>query len=234
MKQASKILLFTVSMVFCLQAKAAEYDVKIQNLTKGVYLTPFIVAAHSEGSALFTPGDAASSSLQMMAEGGDISGLVSDFSNTSATVIENPAAGLLAPGASTMFMVDTGTSADQMYLSLAAMMLPTNDGFAALNKVMLPESGTMTYTAYAYDAGTEANDELRGSGAPGMAGFPVPPPLEAMIGSNGTGLAAVAEGFVHIHRGVLGDTDSSGGISDIDATMHRWLNPVLKISVTKR
>ena len=37
---------------------------------------------------------------------------------------------------------------------------------------------------------------------------------------------------VHIHRGNLGDTDEAGGSSDLNATIHRWLNPVAKVTIT--
>ncbi|MFT6639349.1 MAG: hypothetical protein ACJAUZ_000339 [Flavobacteriaceae bacterium] len=43
----------------------------------------------------------------------------------------------------------------------------------------------------------------------------------------------MAEGFVHIHRNVLGDHDAEGGSSDINAAVHRLLNPVARITVTR-
>ena len=84
----------------------------------------------------------------------------------------------------------------------------------------------------AYDAGTEANDEIiNGAGAPGAAGIPFDP-----AGMNGTGGSGVtmeeATQMVHIHRGNLGDDDAAGGKSDLNNTVHRWLNPVVKITVT--
>ena len=91
----------------------------------------------------------------------------------------------------------------------------------------------MTYTALGYDAGTEANDELIGSGAPGEAGFPAPLPIVASgTGTGASGVSSSAEGFVHVHRNVLGDSDATGGQSDINSTVHRWLNPVARITVT--
>ncbi len=227
-----KLLTLASACLLCAQAQAADYQVDVQNLTRGMYLTPLVVAAHTSDMSLFTTGMAASDNLQMMAEGGNLSGLLADLMAAGANIVENPAAGLLAPGASTTAMI-TDSATDNLYLSIAAMMLPTNDGFAAVNAVMLPAEGSMTLTGYAYDAGTEANNEMRGSGAPGEAGFPVPQPLEALVGMNATGMISDAEGFVHIHRGVIGDTDATGGISDINATAHRWLNPVLKVTITK-
>ena len=216
-------------------ALAADFDVTVENLTRGVYFTPLVVAAHAEDTSLFMAGQAASANLQAMAEGGDISGLEADLTAIGATQSNNPAGGLLAPGASATTTLNTDSAAANTQLTIAGMMLPTNDGFVAVNSLIIPTTaGEYTYYLNAYDAGTEANDEIRGSGAAGEAGFPVPPPLEMAVGTGGTGLTATAEGYVHIHRGVLGDTDSSGGLTDISSTTHRWLNPVAKLTITVR
>ena len=114
------------------------------------------------------------------------------------------------------------------------MILPSNDGFVGLDSWEIPaEAGTYTVFLNAYDAGTEANDEVRGSGALGEAGMPVPPPLDASIGMNGTGVTDMeANDKVHIHRGSLGDDDMSAGKSDINNSVQRWLNPVAKLTIT--
>lgn len=115
------------------------------------------------------------------------------------------------------------------------MMLPTNDGFIGLDNWTIPtEPGTYTVYLNAYDAGTEANDEIRGSGAPGEAGMPVPAPLEDIVGMNGSGVtSSLGNATVHIHPGNIGDDDMMGGISDISTQQH-WLNPVAKVTVTVR
>ena len=213
--------------------QAAEFDVEIHNPTRGLYYTPLLVTAHPPNMKLFEAGEAASSELQAMAEGGDIMPLVTALDSAGATTVANPAAGLLAPGETTTAIVNTNNATANTQLSVVAMLLPTNDGFLALNSLTVPTlPGTYTYNLNAYDAGTEANDELRGSGAPGQAGMPVPPPLDPVLGTNGTGAASNAEGYVHIHRGNLGDTDTTGGKSDIVSTLHRWLNPVTRVTVT--
>jgi len=82
----------------------------------------------------------------------------------------------------------------------------------------------------AYDAGTEANDEIiNGAGAPGEAGIPADPSGNG--GSGAEGIDAEVEGFVHIHRGIIGDLEKEGGISDLDASKHRWQNPVATVIV---
>lgn len=155
-----------------------------------------------------------------MAEGGDISGLETLLTSIGATQANNPTVGLLAPGASATSSLNTDGTANTL-LTVVGMMLPTNDGFIALNAIDIPS-----------DAGTEANDEVVGSGAPGVAGFPAPVPVGTATGTGSSGISATAEGFVHIHRGVLGDTNATGGVSDIDSAVHRWLNPIAKITIT--
>lgn len=214
-------------------AQAAEYDIQVENVTRGIYFTPLLVAAHTPDVQLFTPGEVASASLQTMAEGGDISALEADLAAAGATISANPAGGLLVPGATTTTTLNTDNATANTHLSVVAMLLPTNDGFVGLKGLPLPtEPGTYHYDVAGWDAGSEGNDEIRGSGVPGEAGFPVPPPLDPVVGTNGTGTGAIAEGYVHIHRGNLGDTQSNGGVSDIDSTLHRWLNPVARVTIT--
>ncbi len=210
---------------------AQDLDITITNLTQGLYFTPVIAAAHAADTHIFSPGMAATPELTAMAEGGDISGLVSLLSNANANTVENPAAGLLAPAMSTNFMVTNDAGND--YLSFSAMILPSNDGFVGVDSWMIPqEAGTYTIYVNAYDAGTEVNDEIRGSGAPGEAGMPVPPPLEGLIGTNGSGVAMDESNTnVHIHRGNVGDDNITAGKSDINSSVQRWLNPVAKLTI---
>lgn len=229
---ASLIALSTLPLLTTTHVFAVDYSVKIENLTHSTYFGPLLVSAHPAGTTLFTSGMPASMNLQKMAEGGDISGIEADLMAVGATNVANPAAGLLMPGKYTTASL-VSPAATNTQLSIAAMIVPTNDGFVTLNNLTLPTApGTYTYLLNAYDAGTEANDEIRGSGAIGMAGMPVAPPLEALVGTGGTGISATAEGFVHIHRGVLGDLNTTGGVSDIDASSQRWLNPVARVTLT--
>jgi len=209
---------------------AQNLDITIVNLTHGSHFTPLFTAAHNGDSHLFQVGTVASTNLQAMAEGGDISGLASDSDAGGADKSENPAAGLLAPGSSTNFTMDT--QVQNTHFSMVAMILPSNDGFVGLDSLEIPTApGTYTYNLNAYDAGTEANDEIiNGGGAPGVAGIPEDP--LAMNGVNAMGVTDTeGNSHVHIHRGVLGDSDSSGGASDLDSRVHRWLNPVARLTI---
>lgn len=236
MKTTSKrinTLLSVSAMVFASSATMAQdLSITATNLTQGLHFTPILTTAHASDSHIFMVGEAATAELQAMAEGGDISGLVSMLSNADANNSENPAAGLLAPGMSTTYTLTNDTA--NTHLSFATMVLPSNDGFVGLDSWEIPtEAGTYTIMLNAYDAGTEANNELRGSGAPGMPGMPVPPPLETSYGMNGTGVTDTESNtMVHIHRGSIGDDMTDGGKSDVSNSIHRWLNPVAKLTIT--
>jgi len=228
---ASLIALSTLPLLTTTHALAVDYSVTIENLTHSSYFGPLLVSAHPAGSVLFTSGMPASVNLQKMAEGGDISGLETNLMAAGANNVVNPAAGLLMPGKHTTASL-ANPAATNTQLSITAMLVPSNDAFVTLNNLSLPTTpGTYTYLLNAYDAGTEANDEIRGSGAMGMPGMPVAPPLETLVGTGGTGINTTAEGFVHIHRGVLGDHNITGGLSDINASSQRWLNPVARITL---
>ncbi len=211
---------------------AADIDVKIVNLTKNISFTPLLVTAHSADAQLYAAGQPASASMQMMAEGGNIAGLVTDLTTAGANNVENPAGGLLAPGASTTASLTTDDSNDR--LSIVAMMLPTNDGFIGLNNYKIPTTpGVYKVELDAHDAGTEANDEIvNGGGMPNTPGIPAHPGAEEGFATNATGIAGVAEGYVHIHRGNIGDFDKTGGMSDLDATTDRFINPVAAVIIT--
>jgi hypothetical protein len=221
-----------LSGMLSLSAQAAEWMVEITNLSHGVYFTPLLVSAHDDSMHLYQPGHAASSALRAMAEGGDISGLVSMLGGEDSDTVSNPAGGMLAPGGTATAMVMP--AAGHNHLSFTTMILPSNDAFVGLNSMMVPNMpGTYMFYANAYDAGTEANNEVVAAdgGMPGTLGIP-PVGLSGM-GSGGSGVTTEESNkMVHVHRGILGDTNATGGISDTDSRVHRWLNPVASVMVT--
>ena len=382
-------------------AHATEYEVTVTNLTHGLHFTPLLLSAHPEDTRFFYTGEPSSPELQALAEGGDTTSLAALLESVSASVNIDDA--LLAPGESRTFLISNTDNPANTQLSIAGMLLPTNDGFVGLNSLTLPvgeahdtdattdtnpDDGTeptdeleppgviaptddgegaeppeddmqepegtddgmandpennpelvddsnpdgdsetstetddtetddtnsdsaplappdpfavveesdpedaeepdetdddesdseqlvdtdegndsdqvvdadtetdpdsdtdadeemfpvdgmhmvgesVTIDLLGYDAGTEGNDEMVGSGVPGEPGFPAPQPVvDSGVGSGATGIDISAEGFVHVHRNVLGDSDPAGGSSDINSAVHRWLNPVARVTVT--
>jgi hypothetical protein len=233
MKYPIASLLVSASLLYAPLGFAGdrELQVEVTNLTNAIYFTPLLVAMHDRNTHLFELGIPASEHLQAMAEGGDLSGLISDLQITGHSYVENPASGLLAPGASTQAVFNT-TRWGERRLSIVGMLLPTNDGFVGADSIKLPKHrGTYTYYLYGYDAGTEANDEIiTGGGAPNTPGIPADPGMNAGSG----GIASVGPDYnqtVHIHRGNIGDRDPLGGDSDLDARIHTWQGPVAKVVV---
>ncbi|HPF57754.1 MAG TPA: spondin domain-containing protein [Candidatus Competibacteraceae bacterium] len=187
------------------------YEVTITNITRGSFFTPVLVASHRPGVELFTLGQAASEELAALAEGGDIMPLEQTLLSNSNVVGTGHSDGLLGPGHSVTVRVPAG-NANQ--ISLAAMILPTNDGFIALNGVAIPRSGSQTFIVNGYDAGSEPNDELCQS---------IPGPD---CGGEGGSPGAGGEGFVHIHAGIH-------GIGDLQAAEYDWRNPMASVTVQK-
>ncbi len=226
--QISKI--FIIGSVISLPVTAAELEISVTNLTHGNHFTPLLIAAHDMDSHLFQAGEMATPALQKMAEGGDIGDLNAAVTGAGGVTVANPAGGLLAPsGKVDSIMLDTG---EMTHLSITAMVLPTNDAFVGLDAWKIPtEAGSYTFTLNAYDAGTEANDEIvNGGGMSGVPGIPAAPGGDG--GMNATGVMDMSSNDkVHIHPGVLGDTDLQGGMSDLDSRVHRWLNPVARVTV---
>jgi len=209
---------------------AADVTVEIQNLTQGMYFTPIAAVAHSPDTSFFEVGEEVGPEMQEMAEGGSLAGLMTVITSINGDIVAEPSAGPLGPTASVSgtFMTAEGNTV----LSVVAMILPSNDGFIGLDNWTIPtEAGTYTIYLNGYDAGTEANDELVGSGMPGMPGMPNPPFLT--LGTGGSGMTSVINNpNVHIHPGNIGDDDATGGKSDVTNSIHRWLNPVAKVTVT--
>jgi len=192
------------------------YEVSVTNMTSGQTFTPLIVLTHKKGVKLFTPGSPASAELAMLAEGGDTDPLSMRMSMNPNVGDIMTSEGMLGPGETTTVIIPR--SGRFNYISLAAMMLPTNDGFIALNGVHAPLGRkTIMYLSPAYDAGSEENDES-------CAHIPGP------FGCDGMGEPYNAdddvEGFVHIHSGMH-------GIGDLDEAVYDWRNPVARIVIRK-
>ena len=225
-------------------ALARHMDVEIINLTNGLYFTPLLVAVHDDDTHLFQAGTMASASVQAMAEGGELSGLIGDVEDAGGTYVANPASGLLAPGEDTTARIKV-RGRHNTHLSITAMLLPTNDAFVGMDALPIPKKrGTYSYDIDAYDAGTEANDERvvgMAGGEPGVPGIPADPSGAGGCGGSGV-TGADHNTTVHVHRGVIGDTvencdpnnlnTSDPNTSDLNTNVHRFKNPVARVVIT--
>ncbi|WP_455209849.1 spondin domain-containing protein [Kaarinaea lacus] len=206
-------LLFAVLFAFTTLAVADDekmYSVTITNITKGTLFTPILVVTHKPGHPVFQLGEPASEELIAIAEGGNTQPLQDKLLNSGMGYDAASTGAPLLPGESVT--VNVGAKGKFNHISLAAMLLPTNDGFIAINGMRLPHK-MRTKVLAGYDAGSEINDEL-------CANIPGPhcggSPFSVEDG----------EGYVHIHNGIH-------GIGNLSASDYDWKNPVATVKITR-
>ena len=222
----SRVLIAT-SLMFSTAAFASDYNhdkgnhkphtyaVTITNITSNQVFTPVLVASHTKRVSFFELGAEPSDELADQAEGGATDGLQMKLDSLPRYVMDTNTSGitpngdpLIDPGESVTIHI-TGSRKFNRF-SLAGMLLPTNDTFVAIDSAPLarPNPARM---ALAYDAGSEMNDELcLNIPGPQCGGSPF---------SEG-----LAEGFVHISRGISGE-------GDLKASDYDWRNPVARVTV---
>ncbi len=211
----------TVAKIKFWDKDSDQYTITVTNISSGSYLTPILAVGHNNlQTRMFAYDKAASPELQALAEGGDFEPLAAQFESAGAQVIKNPAGDLLGPGELTTFKL----SKENTRISIIAMILPTNDGFVALDNANLHAGAQFLY---AIDAGTEANDErITGGGAPNTPGIPADPSGTANM--EAPGISGVsAEGSVDRHPGI-----SAGEGSALDADVHGWNGAIASVEVS--
>ncbi len=189
------------------------YEVTVTNLTRGQTFTPILVATHESSVRLFEVGNAASDELATLAEDGDIGPLAQLLLATGKVSDTANSGDLLGPGESVTIAVSAAGGARQV--SLAAILIPTNDTFLAFRNLALPRGGSTTVSrSPAYDAGSEPNDEL-------CVNIPGP-----VCGGQGASPDAGGEGVVHIQAGIH-------GIGNLVAAERDWRNPVAEVTIRR-
>jgi len=227
MNRISLVVVIAVcSLLGTIQPSQAQslprYRVTITNLTKAQTFTPVLIATHSPGVRIFAPGTMASPQLTVLAEEGDTAMLAALLRATPTTVGEvvtgpPPLAGLQTPATTRTYDISGGGNFTQ--LSLAAMLIPTNDAFVGANGVALPSGfDPIVVDLLAYDSGTEINDELCAS---------IPGPSFSECGGPGGGArAGRGEGAITVHNGVH-------GVGNLNAPMRDWRGPVARVTIVR-
>ena len=208
----------------------STYRVTISNLTSGQPFTPPVLLTHSGKTGIFSLGEEASTGIQAIAENGNNVPLVAMLSvdvnvhevvEGTAPIVpaHNPGGTMFESTA--IFMISASGKAK--FLSIASMLICTNDGFTGIDSVRLP-SKKKTVFAVAYEARTERNTEDFKD---------IVPPCQGLIGvssmDTGTGMTdpmLSEEGVVIPHAGV------NGG-DDLIPQVHGWGDPVAKIVIER-
>lgn len=193
-----------------------HYQVTVTNLTNAQPLSPLALLLH-ENEQLWQIGEPASEMLETLAESGDNSAVMAaGFAVASATNGE-----VLMPGMQAQLMVMT-TQMTASKLSLATMLVNTNDAFSGLNALDVSglEVGQMMMVkSHVYDAGTEVNDEMADA-IPGPA-----------AGGEGFNAARDDVNKVAMHPGVVGGDD--GLASSVLTNQHKFDNPAMAIKIMR-
>ncbi|MCL1049683.1 spondin domain-containing protein [Shewanella abyssi] len=194
-----------------------DYSVTVTNLTANQPMSPIAVVAHTSDSKLWSTGMAASVALEVLAESGDNSDLA-DENGVNELVI---GAGILVPGGAETISLSLAP-ADVADLSVVTMLVNTNDAFTGttgFDLAALAVDDTTTLRVIAYDAGTEANSEAKGT---------IPGPAD---GGEGFNTDRDDNDKVHGHPGVISADD---GLADsVLSAAHRFDNPVMTIKITR-
>ena len=195
-----------------LAQEAGTYMVKVTNLTGGQSFTPILAATHGGGASIFLAGTPASPELATLAEEGNFMPLKMALEGMSSVMAVQNSMGLTTPAVTADIMIMGGGDYDR--LSLVSMLIPTNDTFFGVDTTLPAYGEVKVVYAYAYDAGTEMNDES-------CASIPGP---HAECGGMGTHDAGGAgEGSITISNGVLGHGDFGRN--------YDWKNPVARITI---
>ena len=204
------------------------FKITLTNLTTGEpgmggqIFSPPIFATHAAGVKVYEVGQPASAALVALAEGGDTSGLATLAAAAGANValVEDPVLPI-APDTVNSVTVKLTADAINSSLSLATMLVSTNDAFIGVADVALFDEAGMpvstTLNLMAYDAGSEQNTE-RASDIIGPLGLDAemdPPMSNARVPTEG--------GVITPHPGIL-------GVGQVGETF-AWTEPTAMLTI---
>lgn len=202
---------------------AASYRVSITNLTAAQPLSPPLLVLHEGDFQFFEIGSPATPGFEEMAEGGSTTLLQAEAEADDGVVSTVAGSAPIGPGGSDDFTITADVSQQTVGLSLAGMLVNTNDAVSGVNAVDISNLAideSLFLNAIAYDAGTEANSEAAGS---------IPGPADGGEGFNA--LRDDRADQVTMHSGVV--TSDDGLMTSVLTDIHRFLNPTLRITIER-
>lgn len=194
-----------------------KYSVTISNITSNQPFSPPAAMLHSAGVKLWQLGTPASVALEELAEGGSSMKLT----NLTDIKMSSVASGPVLSGDATQLMVEQYPS-DNYHLSVATMLVNTNDAFTGLIDLPIAELAVgekYSMLVRAYDAGTEENTETAAT---------MPGPAAGGEGYNASRANDVDR--VYVHAGVLTEVELASSVLKVE---HKFDNPVAKIMIER-
>ncbi len=204
------------------------YDVTITNLTSTQPLSPGVVVTHAKDAEVWAVGSPASEGIRQIAENGDDVPAVGELTGAPG-IFEVVGTGLPpihrigGPGATgRTFRIAARGNANR--LSVAVMLICTNDGFTGVSGVKLPGGFKREeFLTNGYDAGTEANDQLYTHVVDPCGG--IGPVSVAPDGQNLR--TATPGGVIAPHPGI------QAGVGDLAPAVYAWTDPVARITIQR-
>lgn len=195
---------------------AYRYEITLENLTPNTgdggsqVFSPPVIATHQPGIRMFRLGHIASPGMAAIAEDAMNGAMVNRFASSDLVREVFEGDGVIFPGSSASWMIEGMPRHGR--LSMAFMLVNTNDGFSGVNSLRLPTADQVTFYLHAYDAGSELNTELHSD---------IPGPC---CGSPGMGTETRKR--IRAHRGIRGD-------ADLDPEKWGWSGPVAKLTIAR-
>ena len=218
---------------------SAVYTVQITNLTYSQPFAPAAVILHETGYNAFSEGAPASMGIEIMAEGGDPSMVITEAMESTDFLDAQNSGDVLAPRSmgSEQALVVPELDADNLRLTVTTMLVNTNDAFTGLNAADVSNMAvgdSKSFMTVTWDAGTEANTET-------AATMPGPAAGAAGGGGEAAGYDVVRDDLVdavRLHQGVVtsanADDPSREGLSTSVLTeAHRFDFPTSRVVITR-
>ena len=188
------------------------YKIILTNNTSGQVMAPMAASLHRTSFHVFESGESASLGLEALAEGGAPTNLLDELNNNDSVISAGSNGAVIPP--QTSATVTLTSNEDGLCLSVVAMLVLTNDGFAGTNCSDIEGmdvNDKRTINLNTYDAGTEANTETAAT-VPGLKG-------------EGFNATRDDENVITSHLGIQ-------GIADLDDT-HKWEDPSATITIER-
>lgn len=207
-----------------------SYEVTVVNLSANQPLSPVAVVYHPEGYQAWSIGSEASLGLEMLAEEGITSEFLAEAQSSTHPWTSTADSSAIGPGGSRTLSTQL-VSNDDLQLTLASMLVNTNDAFTGVTSwdlSTLEVGESLSRMLPVYDAGTEFNSEEQGT---------IPGPAD-----HGEGFNSEREELNKVtrHSGVV----TAGPVSDLSGSLdentlsvlnesHRFDAPIARIVVRR-
>ena len=195
----------------------AEFEITLENLTPATGagssqpLSPPVIATHIPRYHIFKTNEMASAELAQLAEDAVNAPLIEKLHDSELvfSVVEG-SEGPVFPGSSQTYTIKA--KIPFVRLSLASMLVNTNDAFTGADEVRLPFRGTKVIYLNGYDAGSEKNTELKDHIPGPCCGSPL--------------VRVPTNELIKEHEGIQ-------GIGDLDPQVYGWSGYVAKLTITR-